>query len=185
MALTKRFTPAVLVLLAGAFVWTAGGYAQKGEMKQEGPTKAICVMTPTKGSKVHGVVTFTRKGDAIEITGEITGLTPGPHGFHVHEYGDLNSDDGMATGGHFDPDKKMHGGPHDKNRHVGDLGNVEADKSGRVKLNITDKVIQLHGPHSIIGRGLIVHAKADDLKSQPSGDAGGRVAQGVIGVAKK
>src|SRR5207302_3088270 len=129
----------VLALLAGAFVLTAGGHAQKGGMKQDGPSKAICVMTPTKGSKVHGVVTFTRKGDAIEITGEITGLTPGKHGFHVHEYGDLNSDDGMATGGHFNPDKKMHGSPHAKDRHVGDLGNVEADQSGTVRLRMTDK----------------------------------------------
>jgi Cu-Zn family superoxide dismutase len=187
MALTKRLIPAVLVLLAGALVWTAGALAQGGGgggMKKGGPNKAICVLTPTKGSSVAGMVTFTRKGDAIEITGEITGLTPGLHGFHVHEFGDLNSADGLATGGHFDPDKKMHGGPHAKERHVGDLGNVEADKNGKVKLHMTDKVIQLQGPHSIIGRGLIVHAKADDLKSQPTGDAGGRVAQGVIGVAK-
>jgi Cu-Zn family superoxide dismutase len=184
MALTKKLIPAVLVLLAGAFVWTAGVHGQKGGMKQDGPGKAICVLTPTKGSKVSGVVTFTRKGDAVEITGEITGLTPGPHGFHVHEFGDLNSDDGLATGGHFNPDKKMHGGPHATDRHVGDLGNVTADNKGTVKLHVTDKVIQLQGPHSIIGRGLIVHAKADDLKTQPTGDAGGRVAQGVIGVAK-
>jgi Cu-Zn family superoxide dismutase len=184
MARTKRLAPAVLAVLAAAFVWTSGVHGQKGEMKQEGPIKAICLLTPTKDSKVSGVVMFTRKGDAIEITGEITGLTPGLHGFHVHEYGDLNSPDGMATGGHFNPDKKMHGGPRASDRHVGDLGNVEADKSGKVKLHMTDKVIQLHGPHSIIGRGLIVHAKADDLKSQPTGDAGGRVAQGVVGVAK-
>jgi Cu-Zn family superoxide dismutase len=185
MARTKRLALAVLAVLAAACVWTAGVQGQKGGMKQEGPTKAICVLTPTKDSKVSGVVTFSRKGDAIEITGEITGLTPGLHGFHVHEFGDISdTDKGMATGGHFDPDKKMHGSPHAAERHVGDLGNVEADKSGKVKLHMTDKVIQLHGPHSIIGRGLIVHAKADDLKSQPTGDAGGRVAQGVVGVAK-
>jgi Cu-Zn family superoxide dismutase len=188
MALTKKMVPAGLVLVAAALVWTAGVQAQrkaeKNGMTQEGPTKAVCVLTPTKGQKVSGVVVFTRKGSEIEITGEITGLTPGPHGFHVHEYGDLNSDDGLATGGHFNPDKKDHGGPHAKVRHVGDLGNVEADKDGKVKLHMTDKLIQLHGPHSIVGRGLIVHAKADDLKTQPTGDAGGRVAQGVIGVAK-
>jgi Cu-Zn family superoxide dismutase len=90
----------------------------------------------------------------------------------------------MATGGHFNPDKEKHGGPHDTQRHVGDLGNIEADAGGTATIKMTDKLVQLHGKHSVIGHGLIVHAKADDLKTQPTGDAGGRVAQGVIGVAK-
>jgi Cu-Zn family superoxide dismutase len=190
MTSMKRLTAIALVLLLPTFLLTAAEPSQKEKAADEKagavdiPKKAVCVMTPTKGSQVSGVVTFTQKGDEIEITGEIVGLTPGKHGFHVHEFGDLNSPDGMATGGHFNPDKEKHGGPHDKMRHVGDLGNVEADASGKVTLKMTDKLIQLHGPHSIIGRGLIVHAKADDLKSQPAGDAGGRMAQGVIGVAK-
>ena len=95
----------------------------------------------------------------------------------------MTSKDGMSTGGHFNPEGKMHGGIHSKERHVGDLGNVMADKSGVVTLNIKDKMIQLHGAHSILGRALIIHAKADDEKTQPSGDAGGRIGGGVIGVA--
>ena len=149
-----------------------------------GPKEAICVLSPTKGSNVAGTVKFTKKGDAVEITGEITGLTPGKHGFHVHEFGDLSSDAGLATGGHFNPDKEKHGGPHAAERHVGDLGNITADASGKVTLHMTDKLIHLQGKHSIVGRGLIVHAKADDFMTQPTGDAGGRVAQGVIGVAR-
>jgi Cu-Zn family superoxide dismutase len=180
MMLLKKCTTLGLALFGLNLLLAA---AQPGDPKGA-PKKAICVLTPTKDSKVSGVVTFTQKAGAIAITGEITGLTPGLHGFHVHELGDLNSPDGMATGGHFNPDKEKHGGPHDTMRHVGDLGNIEADGGGRATINMTDKLIQLSGKHSIIGRGLIVHAKADDLKTDPTGNAGGRVAQGVIGVAK-
>jgi Cu-Zn family superoxide dismutase len=146
------------------------------------PTKAICVMQSLSGSKVTGVVYFTQKGDMIEITGEIKGLSPGKHGFHVHEFGDMTDAKGLSTGGHFNPDNKMHGSPKAEDRHVGDLGNVTANKDGIAVLNFTDKMITLSGPHSIIGRGLIVHDKEDDEKTQPTGDAGGRVAGGVIGV---
>lgn len=179
MMLAKRLGALALVLAGFGMLATA---QQPG--KGKGPKQAVCVLTPTKGSHVSGTVMFTQQGDAVQVTGEITGLAPGKHGFHVHEYGDLSSATGAAAGGHFNPEKEKHGGPHAAMRHVGDLGNIVADSSGKVTLNITDSQIQLRGKHSIIGRGLIVHAKADDLKSQPSGDAGGRVAQGVIGVAK-
>jgi Cu-Zn family superoxide dismutase len=149
-----------------------------------GPRKAICVLHPTKDSKVEGKVIFTVKGDEILITGEITGLTPGMHAFHVHEFGDCSAPDAMSAGAHFNPDKKPHGGPHADERHVGDLGNIQADADGKVTLDMRDKMIRLQGPHSIIGRSLIVHAVADDLKSQPAGNAGARIACGVIGVAK-
>jgi Cu-Zn family superoxide dismutase len=148
-----------------------------------GPTKAICVLTALKDSKAHGVIVFTVVGDEVEVKGEVKDLTPGQHGFHVHQFGDLTKDDGMSTGGHFNPEGKDHGAPSSKDRHVGDLGNITADKNGVAVINFKDKVITLDGPHSIIGRGLIVHAKADDEKTQPTGDAGGRVAGGVIGVA--
>jgi Cu-Zn family superoxide dismutase len=149
-----------------------------------GPTKAVAVLIPLGDSKVSGTITFTKKPGHVEIAGEINGLTPGEHAFHVHEFGDASSKDGMSAGGHFNPDKHPHGGPDSAARHVGDLGNITADENGKVTLHIEDPVIQLHGPHSIIGRSLIIHAKADDLKTQPTGNAGGRVACGVIGVAK-
>ncbi len=150
-----------------------------------GPTKAIAVLHPTSKSKVMGRVVFTLEGGSMMITGEITGLTPGEHAFHVHEFGDCSSDDGMSTGGHFNPDKKPHAGPHDAERHVGDLGNITADSEGKVTLNIKDDMIRLSGPHSVVGRALVVHAGIDDLKSQPAGNAGARIACGVIGVAKQ
>jgi Cu-Zn family superoxide dismutase len=147
-------------------------------------TKAIAVLHGTKGNNVSGIVTFTKEGTMVKVVADISGLTPGKHGFHVHEYGDCSSDDGMSAGGHFNPDNTMHGAPNSSMSHVGDLGNIEADKSGNAHLEMTDSLLSFSGPHSIIGRGLIVHAAADDLKSQPVGNAGARVACGVIGIAK-
>ena len=181
--MTKHATVGLALLLSAAWLLVPRTGVSDEQGKDKPPTKAICVMTPLSGSQVSGVVYFTQKGDEVEITGQIKGLTPGLHGFHVHEFGDMTSKDGMSTGGHFNPEGKPHGGIHAKERHVGDLGNVTADANGVVTLNIKDKMIQLHGPHSILGRGLIIHAKADDEKTQPSGDAGGRIGGGVIGVA--
>jgi Cu-Zn family superoxide dismutase len=179
MSLTKKFAAVAVALLASTLLLTG---AEKADAPK-GPTKAVAVMTPTKDSKVSGVVTFTQEGDAIHVTGKITGLTPGEHGFHVHEFGDVSSDDGMATGGHFDSDKHKHGAEDAAERHTGDLGNIKAGDDGVATIDKMDKVIALSGPNSIVGHGLIVHAKPDDF-SQPTGNAGGRVAQGVIGVAK-
>ncbi len=158
------------------------GREEKADQPKKGPTKAIAVMTPTKGSEVKGIVTFTQDGDAIHITGKITGLSPGDHGFHVHEFGNISSPEGLATGGHFDTDKHMHGAEDAAERHTGDLGNIKAGDDGVATIDKMDKVIALSGPNSILGRGLIVHAKADDY-GQPTGNAGGRAAQGVIGIA--
>ena len=114
----------------------------------------------------------------------VVGVGGGLHGFHVHEFGDCSSPDAMSTGGHFNPTGMPHAAPTAGKRHVGDLGNIEANADGVATLDIIDPAMTFAGPTSIIGRGLIVHAKADDLKSQPAGAAGDRVACGVIGVAK-
>ena len=148
------------------------------------PTKAIAVLHPTKGSNVEGTVTFTKSGDEIKIVADVTGLTPGKHGFHIHEFGDCSSPDGKAAGGHFNPSNNPHAGHDAELRHEGDMGNLDADSSGKAHLELTDKMMMMSGEKSIIGRGVIVHEKADDLKSQPTGDAGGRLACGVIGIAK-
>lgn len=154
------------------------------ETKNKEMNKAIVVLHPTEGSKVQGVITFTREGKGIHLLADIEGLSPGPHAFHVHEYGDCSSVDANSAGGHFNPTDMPHGAPSDEKRHVGDLGNIEADKSGHARLEMTDTVISLEGPNSIIGRAVIVHAQADDFKTQPTGAAGARVACGVIGVTK-
>ena len=148
------------------------------------PTKAIAVLHPTKGSNVEGVVTFTKSGEEMKNVADVSGLTPGKHGFHIHEFGDCSSPDGKAAGGHFNPTNDPHAGHDVAQRHEGDMGNIEADSSGKAHLELTDNMMMMSGEKSIIGHSVIVHEKADDLKSQPTGDAGGRVACGVIGIAK-
>lgn len=145
-------------------------------------TKAIAVLSPTANNNVTGTVTFTEAGDGVKVVAEVRGLSPGKHGFHIHEFGDCSSPDASSAGSHYNPTSDPHAGHDADKRHMGDLGNIEADASGTARLEVTDKKIKLA---SVIGKAVIVHEKADDLKTQPTGDAGGRVACGVIGVAKK
>jgi superoxide dismutase, Cu-Zn family len=146
--------------------------------------KAICVLYPTQGNNVTGTITFTKTNEGIKVIADLQGLSQGMHGFHIHEFGDCSSADGVSAGGHFNPDKMQHAGPMDMSRHEGDMGNIMADASGKAHLEYTDKMLTFEGPHSILGRSIIVHKGEDDLKSQPAGNAGPRVACGVIGVAK-
>jgi len=147
-------------------------------------TKAIAVITPTQGNKAAGKVTFTKEAGGVRVSAEITGLEPGTHGFHIHEFGDISAPDGASLGGHFNPHGKPHGGPDAAEHHAGDFGNIEADKAGHGKLDLLAKGLSLEGADSILGRGVVVHGKADDLTSQPAGNAGPRVGVGAIGVAK-
>jgi len=147
-------------------------------------TKAGAQLESKSGSQVTGRVTFTKVGDDVQVVADIQNLKPGKHGFHIHEKGDCSAPDAASAGAHFNPTQKHHGGPANLDHHTGDLGNIEADSSGKAHLELSDKMMTMSGENSIIGRGLIVHEKADDLKTQPTGDAGGRVACGVIGVAK-
>jgi Cu-Zn family superoxide dismutase len=160
--------------------------AQHDEKKGDGDavTKAVALLLPTKDSSVKGRVTFSQAGRSIHVHAEISGLTPGDHGFHIHEFG-VWSEDGLAAGSHYNPTKEPHAGPESPKRHVGDLGNVTANANGNATLDLDDNHLSFHGAHSILGRGLVVHTKADDLTTQqPPGNAGGRLAVGVIGVAK-
>ncbi|CAG9860717.1 unnamed protein product [Phyllotreta striolata] len=147
----------------------------------------VYLFDPTGKSQVTGNVTFTKTPNGIHVEGVVQGLAPGLHGFHVHDLGNIVGGC-TATSGHFNPHKKTHGAPEDSIRHVGDLGNIVADQSGVAKIDIVDNVIALNGQNGIIGRGVVVHEKADDLgkggnkDSLITGNAGGRVACGVIGV---
>ncbi|KAJ1725692.1 hypothetical protein LPJ53_000171 [Coemansia erecta] len=151
--------------------------------------KAVAVL---KGdSDVTGVVILTQPDEesSVHLHVSIEGLKPGPHGFHVHEYGD-NTNGCTSAGAHFNPLDKTHGAPTDENRHLGDLGNVTADAQGRVVTELQDKEITLYGPFSILGRTVVVHEGEDDLGrgghelSKTTGNAGGRLACGVIGIAQ-
>jgi Cu-Zn family superoxide dismutase len=185
------------VLAAIAFAAAAPAYAQHMQekpmqghsmehmMEHRTPiTKAIAVLSPVPGGKVEGTVTFEAVDGGVKVVADVTGLTPGKHGFHIHEYGDCSAPDFTSTGGHFMIPGEMHGPRDDSTSHKGDMGNLTADASGHAHLEWVDSRISLMGPLSIIGHGVIVHEKEDDLKTQPTGNAGGRVACGVIGIAK-
>jgi Cu-Zn family superoxide dismutase len=150
------------------------------ERRSNSAEAAVAVLKPTGEYKAHGHVTLQQQDSGVHLSGQIAGLTPGLHGFHIHEFGDLSAADGSSAGGHYNPGGHEHGGPEQPTRHAGDLGNVKADEKGVAKIDIQVEGIDLA---DIIGRSLVVHADGDDLKSQPSGNAGPRAALGVIGIA--
>jgi superoxide dismutase, Cu-Zn family len=146
---------------------------------------AVAVMVPTEGSTAHGTVRFQQADDAVTITADIAGLEPGStHAIHVHQFGDITGTNGKSAGGHYNPMGHDHGLPEQDSRHAGDLGNLTADDAGNAHLVITVKNLSVAGRHNpVIGRGVIVHAMTDD-GGQPTGNAGARLAMGVIGIAK-
>uniref|UniRef100_A0A2Z4GT64 Superoxide dismutase [Cu-Zn] n=1 Tax=Cucurbita pepo TaxID=3663 RepID=A0A2Z4GT64_CUCPE len=148
--------------------------------------KAVAVLKGT--SNVEGVVTLTQEDDGpTTVNVRITGLTEGLHGFHLHEYGDTTNGC-ISTGPHFNPNKLTHGAPEDEIRHAGDLGNIVAKADGVAEATIVDNQIPLSGPNSVVGRAFVVHELADDLGkgghelSSTTGNAGGRLACGVVGL---
>ena len=168
---------------------TGGGDPGLGE---EARTATVQITTPGGASTdVSGTVTFTELDEGVYLSYEITGLAPGQHGFHVHEGdscaaadtdGDGTPEPGGAAGAHFDPMGSPHGAPSSEPdaRHAGDLGNITADADGLAVGGREDGVLTFDGETSLIGRAMMVHSGADDLVSQPGGDAGSRVGCGVI-----
>ena len=147
--------------------------------ESSGPTANV-TLRPASGSKVSGTLKFTQVGDRVRVTGEISGHEPGPKGFHIHEKGDCTDPKAMSAGGHFNPAAAKHGAP--GGGHAGDLGNLVFNEYGRATVNVTATGISVSrtNPNGIIGRAVIVHASPDDLKTDPTGNAGGRAACGVI-----
>jgi len=159
-----------------------GGMGMGGPMGRGGPgSAAFAELKPTTGSTTSGTVRFVQHGDAVMVTGRVAGLKPGQeHGFHVHEKGDCSSGDGMSAGGHFNPTNKPHG-PQDSDHHVGDLPSLKADANGNAVVHFHLLGVTVGaGATDIVGRGLIVHAQPDDYKTQPTGNAGARIACAVI-----
>ncbi len=147
---------------------------------------ATAILSPTKGNEANGTLIFEDGAGGVSLRGTISGLTPGKHGFHIHETGDCSADDASSAGGHFNPHGHVHGAPDSEigQRHNGDLGNIVADAQGNAQIDLTDSLLRLDGTDSIVGRAVIVHGDADDLSSQPSGAAGPRVACGIINGAE-
>lgn len=156
-----------------------------GEPFQVAPkADAVAVLVPTAGSTTTGTVIFAKTEQGLRVIAKISNLSPGPHGFHIHEFGDCRAPDASSAGNHFNPGKGTHGAPDAETRHVGDLGNVVGNGSGVAAMDAVIAGLQLEGPDMIIGRSVIVHADADDMQTQPTGGAGPRLACGVIGIAR-
>jgi Cu-Zn family superoxide dismutase len=143
---------------------------------------AVATLNPVGDSDVSGVVRFGQRDEGVRVIAEISGLSPGKHGFHIHKYGDCTAVDGTSAGGHFNPTGKEHSSPDAMNRHMGDMGNIEANANGVAQIDYIDKSLQVS---MLVGRGVIVHGGEDDLSSQPSGAAGPRVGCGVVGIANE
>lgn len=144
---------------------------------------ATAELAPTRGHATTGQLRFEQRGDQVQVTGEVRGLRPGAeHGFHVHEKGDCSSGDGLSTGGHFNPGGVAHGRHGAGSHHAGDLPSLVADAQGVARVAFTTRAISLRAgaPAGVVGRGLIVHRDPDDYTTQPTGNAGPRLACAVI-----
>lgn len=167
--LTGVLSMVAVAALAGCAAYSAG------------PT-ATAKLEPTHGSTAAGTVTFVQSGDVVKVSGTVTGLVPHTeHGFHIHEKGDCSSGDGMSAGGHFNPGGKPHGNHDMGEHHTGDLPSLKADANGNAPFNFESRTIRVgSSSNDIVGRGLIVHRDPDDYKTQPTGNAGPRLACAVI-----
>jgi len=165
----KRLTLITLVTLAAL----ACAHTKTGPM-------ATATLSPTTGQTAKGTVQFTETADGVQVTVDLTNVPPGVHGFHIHE-GASCADDAKAAGGHFNPNNMPHAAPTDVSHHAGDFGNVTADDKGEVHTTfMTHSVTVAAGPNSAVGHAVVLHANPDDLTTQPSGNAGARIACGVV-----
>jgi len=172
----------LVVVACGPEATTTSGEAEPApdQIMTLGFVKAV--MEPLGDSGVRGTVSFTGTPSGVRVEVDVNGLTPGKHGFHIHEIGDCSAPDGSSAGGHFNPAGVAHAGPDAEVAHAGDLGNIKADQRGRVIKAIMSSRITLGDGSAtdVMGRAVIIHADPDDLTSQPSGAAGARVSCGVI-----
>ncbi|KRX07326.1 Superoxide dismutase, copper/zinc binding domain [Pseudocohnilembus persalinus] len=177
----------------GLFMNNQAGKNVQQDSRSSTTRNAICILYPDGNSGVKGIVSFQQDNatSPTKITANVRGLKPNSlHGFHIHQYGDL-TEGCTSAGPHYNPENKTHGGPLDKERHVGDLGNLKTDEKGNAYVAMSDKFISLFGEYSVVGRSCVVHAGEDDLGkgghelSKTTGNSGGRVACGTIGLAKE
>jgi len=143
---------------------------------------ATAALAPTTGNTASGTVHFVTSGSRVQVKGEVRGLKPNAeHGFHVHEKGDCSSGDGMSTGGHFNPGNAPHGAHGRGTHHAGDLPSLRANAAGVATFSFESSTIAVgSGANDVIGKGLIVHRDPDDYTTQPTGNAGPRLACAVI-----
>ena len=155
---------------------------QPGILSAPSAKQATAMIDALGGSGVTGMAVFTQNGDQITFMAEIRGATPGLHAIHIHAYGDCSAPDGTSAGGHWNPTDVAHGKWGEGEFHLGDIGNITvgADGTGRITLTTDLWEIGTGSDVDVVGKGMIIHADADDFVSQPSGNAGARIGCGVI-----
>ncbi len=171
--------------LAAGFVAAAGIALSAGCASTAPPpagAQAKATIEPRSGSNVRGWATFTeRSTGGVAVVVHIENALPGTHGLHLHEKGDCSAPDASSAGGHFNPGGMPHAGPADMQRHAGDFGNITIESNGTGHLELVSDLLTVRpGPNSVVGRAVVFHEKVDDLKTQPTGNAGGRLACGVV-----
>jgi superoxide dismutase, Cu-Zn family len=175
----KGRTISILALSAGAILVLA---ALAPAPKKDGAGKASATIESKSASTVTGTATFEEVSTGgVQVHVHIEKAPPGTHGLHIHEKGDCSDPEAKSAGGHFNPAGNPHAGPMDTKRHAGDLGNIEIKADGTGDLDITSDLVTVKaGANSVVGRSVVFHEKEDDLKTQPTGNAGGRLGCGVI-----
>jgi Cu-Zn family superoxide dismutase len=182
-------TVGLIVWMVNDPAWTAEMSASQGSVKEDpgkaaSPevSRAIAVLHPTRGQEVQGTIAFTQTPEGVRVKAEVIHLPSGKHAYHVHLYGDCSGSDGKTAGTHFNFQSSSKEPPENIDRITGNLGNLEADADGKATVESLIEHASLHGPYTIVGRSVVVHAKANDPSSPPMGAAGSRLACGVIGI---
>lgn len=177
--------PVRLLCLTATTLLAAGCQTSSPAVSWDHVDGAVAVMEPTEDhdSEVRGTVQFLQLEDGVKVVADLEGLPPNStHAIHVHEYGDVRAPDGTRAGVHYNPEGHSHDLPGYMARHAGDLGNLESDGDGNAHYELVVHNMTVAGVYNpVIGRSVIVHAKADSGQG-PSGEAGARIAQGVIGI---
>ena len=176
----KTYSSTLRSILLPLFAFALCSVGSADQLSLHKDAVAVAELKSANTTDVVGSVQFIPHANGVRILGHVMNLTPGKHGIHVHEKGDLSAPDLSSAGGHYNPTNEPHAGPNAERRHVGDLGNITAESDGTAKIDMVDKRIKLEGAHSIMGRALIIHSGPDDFSSQPSGNSGNRVAGGII-----
>ena len=182
-------TKTSFLLLIGIFLALIGCervQQQAGVLSVPSTKQAIATIGPASGSNVTGTATFTQNGDQITLTIEIQNASPGLHAVHIHENGDCSSPDGKSAGGHWNPTDVAHGKWGEGEFHLGDIGNITVGEDGTGSIELTTNLWEIGTGSDIdvVGRGIVVHADADDFTSQPSGNAGARIGCGAIALVE-
>ena len=178
-----------LLLLIGIFLSLIGcdrTRQQAGILSVTSAKQAVATIDSRSDSSVTGMAIFTQNGDQVTFTVEIQNATPGLHAVHIHEYGDCSAPDGKSAGGHWNPTDVGHGKWGVGEYHLGDIGNITVGEDGTGSYELTTDLWEIGTGSDIdvVGKGIIVHADADDFISQPSGNAGARIGCGVIVLAE-